>query len=258
MIAAIIVGGVGYGLISGMLGLGGGIILMPLLLILLSGEVAPANLVHTAVGTSIAIMAISSLINVTQHMQLNTIDMKIIKKVLPGSIFGVLVGTTLGLLISAGHIKLLMGLLLVVLALSMFMPVSIKRQEGTTNKLKLFFVGFVVGAPSALLGIGGGSIMGPVLNYFGFDIKKIVGTIAFNTFVTASIALVSLIFIEVIHLHNLVGVAQAVDWKVVLIIVPLGLVGVYLGGFLMKKMPGYLIRYIFVGVLLMSGILMLY
>lgn len=257
MIVEIIISGLCYGILAGMLGIGGGVILMPLLLLILSGQTANIDTLHIVINSSIAIMTLSSFINVIQHFRLKTIDVSIISKIIPGSIMGVMVGSVLSLWVSPAHIKFILVAVLMVLTLTMLMPSHILRFKSAPRHFNLAVIGFVTGAPASLLGIGGGSIIAPLLNCYGFNIKKIVGAASFNTFVTATLALISLIVINLIRSHNFLAVESIIDWKAVLIVVPLSLVGLRIGGVLVHKISEHGLRYLFAAVLLVSSIVTL-
>src|SRR5688572_8224266 len=97
--AALIVAGGFAGFLAGLLGVGGGIIVVPALYFILSAlDVSEAVRMHVAVGTSLAAIIVTSLISARSHAARGAVDMALLRQWAPGVIFGVLVGSGLALL----------------------------------------------------------------------------------------------------------------------------------------------------------------
>ena len=89
------------GLLSGLFGVGGGAIIVPLLIFIFSKKFfCQSNIVHLAIGTSFATIIFTSLSSIQAHNRLGNIDWMIVKKLAPGLIIGVFIGS-----IFANHLK---------------------------------------------------------------------------------------------------------------------------------------------------------
>ncbi len=248
--------------LSGMLGLGGSIILLPTLLLAFNhGGYSPSiDLVHLAINTSLTIVFLNSIGNVWVQCRNQRVNWQLSYYLLPGVLVGILFGAALGLSISPTHISLIAGSFLVLLSLSLLY----QRRRGLAvgaqpvSKLKIMLGGIVVGAPSSLLGIGGGSMMIPVLHHMGVEMKKIVGTTAIFTFITTLAALLTTLAITLYKGETSVSFLSHIEWHVVVVLLPIMYVGVRLGSRCFNHMPKGLLRGIFTAVLLVMGGLLIF
>ncbi len=154
------------GVLSGLLGIGGGVVIVPCLVVLFQKLNFPQMLImHLAMATSLASIIFTSAATSFHQYQRNAIQWPIWKKLLPG----LLVGVSLGVLISdAMHAQALQrgfSILLLLIALKMCMG----KIQGTFKSVPLnvyLICGLVVGILSGMFGLGGGVLLVPVLQYF--------------------------------------------------------------------------------------------
>lgn len=99
--------------------------------------------------------------------------------------------------------------------------------------------------------------MATLLNYYGIAMQKIIGTAVFNALITTLVALLGFAVSALWHSHYLTILFQIIDWQAVFLIVPTGIVGVYIGSRLVRRVPATALQFILVGVLFMSGLLVL-
>ncbi|MDF1654566.1 MAG: sulfite exporter TauE/SafE family protein [Coxiellaceae bacterium] len=255
-IILLIVAGFAASFLSGMLGLGGSIILLPTLLLAFThGGYAPSNdLIHLAINTSLTIVFLNSIGNVWEQCRNQRVNWQLSYYLLPGVLVGILFGAALGLSINPAYISIIAGAFLITLSLSLLYQRR-GRAVGAqpVSRLKMILGGIVVGAPSSLLGIGGGSMMIPVLHHMGVDMKKIVGTTAIFTCITTLAALLTTLVITLYKGDSSMSFFHLIEWHVVVIMLPIMYVGVRLGSRCFNHIPKGLLRGIFTAVLLIMG-----
>jgi uncharacterized membrane protein YfcA len=172
--------GVIAGLLAGLLGVGGGIVIVPVLFQMFSFlDIDPSVRMHLAVGTSLATIIPTSIVSARAHHRRGAVDIDLLKSWGPAVLIGVLIGTAIG-----GYVKgqVLTGVFAVV-ALAVAANMAF-RPEGSTVSDHLpggvwkHAIGVVIGVFSAMMGIGGGTLSVPILGAFSYPIRRAVGTAA--------------------------------------------------------------------------------
>ena len=180
LIAIAVGAGVAGGVLAGLLGVGGGIVIVPALYFALSTVgMDPAITMQVAVGTSLATIVFTSLSSGYGHFKRGAIDMELLRLWAPSLLIGVIIGALLGGYVSG---LILVGVFAVVAALvaidMIFRKPAPDPAVRSFSKLVWAALGTVTGALSAMMGIGGGTIGVPLLNFLGYDIRRAVGTSA--------------------------------------------------------------------------------
>jgi len=175
------------GFFAGLFGIGGGLITVPFLFFIFEALGIDKNyLMHLAVGTSFAIIIPTSVVSVYTHNKHKSVDPSIVKTYGLFVIIGVLLGTTFA---ATAKTKLLVVFFtIVVFCLGTYMLINSNQQKVSKNKFKLhfrFIFGLISGFISAPMGIGGAVMNVPILKYFGYPIKKAIGTAATIGFIIA-------------------------------------------------------------------------
>ncbi len=180
MAAILLLAGVGAGLIAGLLGVGGGIILVPVLYHLFAVMgVDEAVRMHVAVGTSLTTIIATSIASIRAHYKKGAVDLALLRSWGPA----ILIGTIIGGLI-AGSVKgpVLTGVFAVLATvIGLYMALG-QRTMTVSNHLPGFIgtysLGALIGGVSTMMGIGGGSLSVPILSLFGYPIHRAIGTAA--------------------------------------------------------------------------------
>lgn len=172
--------GLGTGFLAGLLGIGGGMMMVPFItLILSSGEVGPNLAVKMAIATSMATILFTSLSSVRAHHQRGAVRWSLVKQLAPGIVLG-------GAVASMGVFSLLKGAWLALFfaafvsfsATQMFLdkkPAPTRQLPGTPG---LLGTGGVIGFLSGLVGAGGGFVSVPFMTWCNVPIHNAVATSA--------------------------------------------------------------------------------
>ena len=188
LLAVLSLGAALAGFMAGLLGVGGGIIMVPALyyaFTVLDFDIATR--MHLSVGTSLAIIIPTSIISTKTHMEYNAVDFKMVKSFGVFILLGVVAGTFLAINLKTPSLVLFFS----VFALMVGLFFIFLREKLVDNPKKIsdliknisgIFIGFI----SIPLGIGGGSLMVPFMRTFGYDIRKSIGTAAAVGFLIAA------------------------------------------------------------------------
>ena len=168
------------GVLAGLLGVGGGIVVVPVLYSLLGFlEIDDSVRMHVSVGTSLASIVVTSIVSARAHHKRGAVDVDLLKSwaifICVGSILGTFVaGAVDGPVLSA-----IFAVIALLVALYMaFTPANFKIREGLPGKWLGRISGLGIGGISAMMGIGGGTLGVPYFNAFGFPVHRAVGTSA--------------------------------------------------------------------------------
>ena len=175
------------GFMAGLLGVGGGIIMVPALyyaFTVLDFDIITR--MHLSVGTSLAIIIPTSIISTKTHMEYDAVDFKMIKSFGIFILLGVISGTFLAVSLKTPTLILFFSIF--ALMVGLFFIFLRERLVENPKKISNFIKnisGVIIGFISVPLGIGGGSLMVPFMRTFGYDIRKSIGTAAAVGFLIA-------------------------------------------------------------------------
>ncbi|WP_370628233.1 sulfite exporter TauE/SafE family protein [Bordetella sp. BOR01] len=172
--------GAGSGVLAGLLGIGGGMVMVPILTFLLSARGVEAGLaVKMAIATSMAVIVFTSISSVRAHHKRGAVRWDIVMRLAPGIVLGSLVGS-LGLfaVLKGSYLAIVFGVFVLVSATQMLVgarPTSSRDLPGTAGQVA---AGSVIGLISGLVGAGGGFISVPYLAWCNVAIHTAVATSA--------------------------------------------------------------------------------
>ena len=175
------------GFMAGLLGVGGGIIMVPALyyaFTVLDFDIATR--MHISVGTSLAIIVPTSIISAKTHMEHKAVDVNLVKSFGIFIVLGVIGGTFLAINLRTSDFILFFSIMAFIVGLFFifFRDKFLENPKKIKDSIKNIS-GVAVGFISVLLGIGGGSLMVPFMRTFGYDIRKSIGTAAAVGFLIA-------------------------------------------------------------------------
>jgi uncharacterized membrane protein YfcA len=180
LVAGLAAAGALAGLTAGLLGVGGGVVMVPAMAFAFQAlGYDPAVFMHVAVGTSLAVIIATGSSSARAHFKRDAVMVDILKLWGPPIIIASLLGGLMARWFSGDALRIIFGVMALFIALNVILPVQRRLMERLsastiTHRVSAFVVGYV----SALMGIGGGSLSVPTLVAFGHPIHKAVGTAA--------------------------------------------------------------------------------
>ena len=169
------------GVLAGLLGVGGGIVIVPFLFHLFTGfNLETEMAMPLAVGTSLSTIVLTSIVSARKHYAKGGVDLDLVKAWIFPVLIGVVVGSLIPSVIDGAKIKIVFGIMLIVVSLHMFASSLWKLEllDKLPARPMQFPLALIVGGLSALLGIGGGTLMVPLLTLCAFPIHRAVSTAA--------------------------------------------------------------------------------
>jgi uncharacterized membrane protein YfcA len=245
------------GFIAGLFGIGGGVILVPALIFIFQHDSAvPPNLVmHIAAGTSLAVMFLTSQASLKIHYRLNGILWNIYRRLYPGLILGTIVGVLFSSHLSTKLLQHVFALFLLLVGAKMICSKSIAHLNHRfpvpwINRLASFVIGF----SSGLLGIGGGTLVTPYLNFMGVELRKTVALSALTTMTIAFLGSLTCIIVGWAQPNLPAYSTGYIYWPAVMWLVLLSSFFAQLGAKLAYLLPARYLQYGFAFLLFLVAI----
>lgn len=178
LVAGLAMTGMASGVLAGLLGVGGGIVIVPVLFWVLSlFQFSPAVISHLAVATSLAVIIPTSISSMRSHNRRGNVDRALLTLWGPAIFVSALIGGIMSKFIPGAGLRLVFGVVGLLVAVNMALPKHLVisdhlPQSGWINRAIAAVIGFV----SSLMGIGGGTLSVPTLSSFSFPVHRAVGT----------------------------------------------------------------------------------
>ena len=167
------------GVLAGLLGIGGGLVIVPMLNFAFEAQQFPAeHIQHVALGTSLATIIFTSLSSMRAHHKRGAINYAAFWRLVPGILVGTYLGAWIASLMSTMWLKALFGVFLYYVATQMLMGIKPKPTRSMPGMAGTFGVGNVIGIFSALVGIGGGTLTVPFLSWCNQTMHTAIATAA--------------------------------------------------------------------------------
>jgi len=265
VLAIILIGfGLFSGLMAGLLGIGGGIVFLPLSKLYFIDYLGyDVSFVKILFATSSAIIIVNSSSSLYRHYKLGNVHFKLWPYLLLPTIVGTQIGGYFTKISTPEFLKYVLTFLLLLAAIKMFFfkKEDVEERAMTKrNKILLLISVFLISILASMLGIGGGAFMVPILFILsGLSFKKVVGTAPmFKFFVSVSSTifyLANTTDIKAIDGHIQLGY---VDLNIWLFTAIGGLFGAQFGALLLNKIPTKLVKNVFIILLLFSAYKMIF
>ncbi len=167
------------GLFAGLLGVGGGLIIVPVLLWLFTSKgINPVAVMHLAVGTSLATIIVTSISSILAHQRRGAVRWGLVGLLTPGIVLGAWSGAWLADLLSTLWLQRVFAAFAILVSMQMAFGLDVTAHRSLPGRGGMFAAGSLIGAVSAIVGIGGGSMTVPYLHWNGVAIRNAVATSA--------------------------------------------------------------------------------
>ncbi|MDL2274923.1 sulfite exporter TauE/SafE family protein [Desulfosarcina sp. OttesenSCG-928-G10] len=167
------------GILAGLLGIGGGLVIVPMLIFCFAGERLPdAMIMHLALGTSLASIMFTSVSSFWAHHKRGAVHWDVVKKIVIGIFTGTFIGSCIAAQLSTRFLKGFFVVFLYYVAIQMLANKKPKASRHIPGYPAMFGVGNVIGAVSSLVGIGGGTLSVPFMVWCNMPVHHAIGTSA--------------------------------------------------------------------------------
>ncbi len=171
--------GLSAGLLAGLLGVGGGLIIVPMLIFTFTWQgLPPPHIQHLALGTSLATIVVTALSSVRAHHRHRAVVWRSVRLITPGIIIGTLFGSWVASQLPSSILRLFFIIFTYYVATQMLLDIKPKPHRQLPGPSGFSLVGGGIGLVSSLVGIGGGSMSVPFLVWCNVRMHNAIGTSA--------------------------------------------------------------------------------
>ncbi|WP_100643748.1 sulfite exporter TauE/SafE family protein [Alteromonas facilis] len=258
ILACLAIGAV-VGVMAGLLGIGGGLIIVPALTYLLADvmQVPPTETIVIAIATSLSTIIFTGISSARAHYRLGNLNRDILLWCGVGIGVGAIVGATLASHLPGSVLKgIFAGLVMAIASYMLF-----GRQVTSNNEIssqKLGVIGFGTGTLSAIMGIGGGALLVPALVWYRVNIRQAIGSAAFSGIIIAIFGSVSFAVSGWHYSHLSDGYLGYVYWPATLSIAATSVFTAPLGARLGQRLNTQRLKKVFAVFLVIVSIRMLW
>ncbi|BDX06523.1 sulfite exporter TauE/SafE family protein [Planctobacterium marinum] len=258
-IAALMVTGVFAGLLAGLLGVGGGIVIVPVLYFLFqSFGVSAETAMVVATATSLATIIPTSLSSIKAHSKKGNVDSELLKAWWPFILFGVFAGSYLVTVVSGYWFTLLFGVIATLSALNMlFRTANSAIADSLPGKAGQSLMASIIGFFSSMVGIGGGTLSVPMLTACSYPAHRAVGTAAAIGLLISLPGALTMLILGQTPEDAPMGTFGLVNLPGLLCIVPLTVLFAPVGANIGSKLDSARLKKVFAIVLCITGVRML-
>lgn len=246
------------GVLAGLLGVGGGLVIVPALAWLFLSAEMPSNIImHLALGTSLTTIAVTSVSSAWAHHHYGAVLWPVFLRLSPGIVIGAWLGAAVADQLSSVVLQKIFGFFELLVAMQMGFGVQAAPHRSLPGKFITGVAGMVIGGVSAIVGIGGGTLTVPFLHWCNVNIRNAVATSAACGFPIAVAGALGYIVAGWNSEALPEGASGYVYWPAFASISIASLLFAPLGAKLAHTIPVALLKRIFAVVLLVLGIKML-
>ncbi|HET8848250.1 MAG TPA: sulfite exporter TauE/SafE family protein [Marinobacter sp.] len=174
------------GTIAGLFGIGGGLIIVPVLIFSFGlQDISPDIAAHLAVGTSLATIVFTSISSIRTHHQHGAVRWELFRAMTVGIVVGAVLGAWTASLLSGPALEMVIGVFVLLVAAKMLTGANPKPGRDVPSPAGSVAAGGMIGWASAIFGIGGGTLTVPYLTWCNVRMQNAVATSAAIGFPTA-------------------------------------------------------------------------
>lgn len=239
--------GIFAGLSAGLLGLGGGLVSVPALLYVFKFYgLAETHLMHIAVSTSLMAIIVTSLSSLIAHHRNHNVNWPLMQRLSIGLVLGGFLGAYSATLISSLSLQRFFAIYAFLMSIRLWVSLPILTISKTLLRQRyLLIVGSVFGSISALVGMGGGTMVVPYLLLSGQSIQRAIGTSAACAFPIAVSGVLGFIIFGKTHVPSGEGQLGFVNWQAFLGLISTSIIFAPLAAKWAKNLPVKLLERVF-------------
>jgi len=167
------------GILAGLLGVGGGLVIVPILVFTFGYQQIPfAIIMHLALGTSLASIVFTSISSFMAHHKRGAVDWSTVRRIVLGVMVGTFLGSCIASLLPTTVLKGFFVLFLYFVAYQFLTNRKPKPSRELPGPAGMFGVGNIIGVVSSLVGIGGGALSVPFMIWCNVTVHRAIGTSA--------------------------------------------------------------------------------
>ncbi len=167
------------GFLAGLFGVGGGLVLVPVLTLLFDAQEFPVDhILHLALGTSMATIVFTSIASLRKHHQHGAVDWQVVRRITPGILLGTAIGATTASIIPARGLGIFFALFVYLIAAQILFDQEPHPARQLPGRSGMTLFGTATGWLSSLVSIGGGAITVPFLVWCNVPLRHAIGTAA--------------------------------------------------------------------------------
>ncbi|NGX34688.1 MAG: hypothetical protein K1060chlam1_01041 [Candidatus Anoxychlamydiales bacterium] len=258
-IVAYIVVGILSGLLAGLLGIGGGIVIVPSLFFIYTLlDVGVATPMHLAVGTSLAIITVTSIVAMFLYEKRQAVFWSVFKNLNIPLIIGGFLGVFISYLVTGAFLSKLFSVVALLFGLYFLFARKVHKRSKKPEKILTIFLGLIIGSLATLLGIGGGVVGMPLfIMLLRVPNYSLIGTAATATFITALVGTLSYLITG----FNMLGNPNSIGYIHLPSFISIGLISVFTVSFGIKladKLNVKILKKIFAVALIATSIFMFF
>jgi len=250
--------GIFAGLLAGLLGVGGGIVIVPVLYFLFQAlGVSAESAMVIATATSLATIVPTSISSIRAHHSKGNVDIKLLKDWAVFILIGVLAGSYLVTVVNANVLTLMFGIIATLSAINMLIGRKDAWFDGLPGRIGQSMMGTCIGLFSSMIGIGGGTLTVPTLTFCHYPAHRAVGTAAAVGLIISLPAAVMLLFVGTTPTDAPFATFGYVNLLGFACIVPLTVLFAPIGAGIANRLDAGMLKKIFAVVLIITGLRML-
>lgn len=167
------------GLLAGLFGVGGGLVIVPVLAWVFAAQGMDAGVImHLAIGTSLASIWLTSIMSIRAHHRRGAVNWPLVRRLALGIVVGALAGSVIADQLPTAALKRIFGMFELFVAAQMLLVSRYQAHFDLPGRLGLTSVGSIIGVVSAIIGIGGGTLTVPFLVWCRVPMIQAVATSA--------------------------------------------------------------------------------
>lgn len=202
------------GVLAGLLGIGGGLVIVPMLVLCFNlQDITDARVMHLALGTSMASIVFTAFSSASAHNRRKAVQWDVVRRATVGLLIGTFLGSCVVALLPGAVLKAFFVVFLYYVATQMLLGHKPKPTRTLPGRVGMFGAGGVIGVVSSWVGIGGGTLSVPFMVWHNVPLKTAIGTSAALGFPIAIAGTVG-------YLYNGIGVADRPPYSVGYVYLP--------------------------------------